>query len=320
MRKAIYVIFIICLHISSGIESICKNNICYGTLNQINSVRGKAKTYFLKPDSFFLDHKTALEKLKIGKKLYCNDTTTSTLTGIYPWRIDRGISLLPSCIEKQIIKRVSQPSESSHLSLLVYAKIIEEEHFAPCSILKLNCDDKSVLSEFHFDNEECLSYLGEEKLASFVSTAVNMNIRKGCNYSSVSNLSGEGPFVLHVRSEIAINQIGKHLSFTNIDGHILLDGIEAMVEIVNVTTVSYNSVMNVTNWTCQSMINVMEHFGLQNVGFVGNGQKDNSCKFHVFVHLFLHVTLGFLSLILLLCCCWQNLEKEKNILLKNKKD
>ena len=144
MRKAIYVIFIICLHISSGIESICKNNICYGTLNQINSVRGKAKTYFLKPDSFFLDHKTALEKLKIGKKLYCNDTTTSTLTGIYPWRIDRGISLLPSCIEKQIIKRVSQPSESSHLSLLVYAKIIEEEHFAPCSILKLNCDDKSV--------------------------------------------------------------------------------------------------------------------------------------------------------------------------------
>ena len=312
MRKEVYIIFILSFHIASGIESICKKDICFGTLDQIISVRGKASTFFLKPDSFFVDQKQALDKLAKGVKLNCNDTTQSILTDIYPWRLEHGISLLPSCQEKQSIIRVSQPSESSHLSLSVYADIIEEEHFAPCSILRVACSRESILSDFHMDNSACLAYLGGEKLASFLSSSININIRQDCNYSQVSSLSGEHPFVIHVRSVGETNQIEKHLSFSNIDGHILLDGIAARVDIINVTTVSYNSIMNVTHWTFERIVDVMEYCGLENVGFPDKGKTDNSCKFNIFLHLFLHVTLGFLSLIFMLCCCWQSLEKDRN--------
>lgn len=319
MRRDTCLLFVFCLTSTYGFESICKKDICFGTTNQIILSHGKGSTFFLRPDDLVIDQRSALEKLTRGEKLICNDTTTSNLEEDYPLILSHGISLLPSCQEKQKIRRISKPSESTHLSVSVYADIIKEENFAPCSILKVTCGSKSFLSDFHLDNQDCLRFFGEKKLPSFVKAAININILSGCNRTYMSNLSGEHPFVIHVRS-MEETKSRKHLTIKNIHGHVIFDEIHNNADVIDVTTVSFNAPMNVTDWTCHNLIDVTDYYGLENVILNRKGLGDNSCKFHVFVHLFFHVTLGFLSFILFLCCCWQSLEKEKNVMLKNKKE
>lgn len=312
--------------INTAFLSICHKDVCFGTMDQLASINDRTRVYYVKPDGLFgADDKMTMTVLTRGEKLVCNDTTDSLMRGTYPWIIQSNITLLPSCIEKQTLRRVSEPSERGDLPTRTYAEIIAEEMFAPCTILRVTCNGHVALSDFHIDNTLCLSMLAMEKGPSFISSSVNIAIQPKCIEANFSNLSGYYSYVIHVRQTPhdihVLNASLLLLSFNNLEnGHVLLDMIENdRTDIHNVSRVSYNSPRNVSTWICNDITDLTEHMGLANVPeFKHHNGDENNCN--VFMHMILHVTFGILCVILAFFSCWEGLQSGKGEMLKNKNE
>ena len=319
----IHILFIILssfVSLNTAFLSICDKDVCFGTMDQLASITDRTRVYYVKPDGLVGadNDKITMKMLNRGKKVVCNDTTDSLMGGTYPWIIESNISLLPSCKEKQTLRRVSEPSERDDLQALTYAEIIAEEMFAPCTILLVTCYGRVELSDFNIDNTFCLSLLEKKQLPSFVSSALNVAIQPKCMEAKFSNLSGNYPYVIHVRQTLDIDLRNASISFNYIEnGHVLLDMIENdMIEVQNVSRVSYNSPHNASNWICNDITDIKDHMGLANVADYKE-REENNC--HLFVHMILHVTFGMLCIILAFFSCWEVLESGKGEMLKKKK-
>jgi hypothetical protein len=294
-------------------------------MDQLASITDRTRVYYVKPDGLVGtdSDKMTMTMLKRGKKVVCNDTTDSLMSVTYPWIIESNVSLLPSCKEKQTFRRVSEPSERGDQQALTYAEIIAEEMFAPCTILLVSCNGRVELSDFNIDNTFCLSFLlGKKQLPSFVSSALNIAIQPKCMEANFSNLSGNFPYVIHVRQTLDIGVTNASiifliLRFNDIEnGHVLLDGIENdMTEIHNVSHVSYNSPHNVSSWICNDVTDLKDHMGLANLPDYRERDEQNC---HLFIHMILHVTFGMLCIILAFFSCWEALESGKGEMLKKK--
>lgn len=322
----VFLMFLFVMKMESAHQLICHNSMCFGSMDQLSSLSDNVVIYYVRPDGLQTgDDRRDLVTLANGEKLTCGNTTESLLQDIYPWKLEENISLLPSCREKQTLKRISEPSESRDTPAWTLAQIIYEEEYAPCSIVSVTCKGPTTFSHFHLDNAPCLMLLGKE-LPSFLTTSININVAHNCNPILLSHMSGKEPFITHVRKKTSQKwdngQMNTFVRFQHIEGHVLLDEMDGIVtEIDNASVVSYNYHANVSGWQVKHMTDVRHHMGLENVPMFSCGNVfGKNCQHHVLVHIFIHVALSLLCMILGFCACWDHLEKGKKTMLENKRE
>ena len=133
---------------------LCSKTTCYGTLQETQQVKHESSvTFFLKPDNA---RGGAENIIWDGQNLYCGNSVTSDVSA--PLHIPAGMTLLPSCSERQTIRRTSRPSEQVRPDRsFLLARSSVEEGYTPCDILVLESENVSV-RHFNLDNSLCLNH------------------------------------------------------------------------------------------------------------------------------------------------------------------
>ena len=133
----------------------------YGTASELQYIpRGQEPVmYFLKPDRFKgLDctDQFCLLTLINGSRFVCEQDVVSELhQHIF---IPKGVTLLPSCQETQLITRVSKPTEDmGRATVLSSALSSLDAGYMPCTICVIEGENISI-QHVHFDKSQCLHF------------------------------------------------------------------------------------------------------------------------------------------------------------------
>jgi hypothetical protein len=286
--------------------------------------------YFVQPDKYNLPElrEKHYSDLLRGFRFDCGNTTQSFLYDFRPWTFSSDLDVRPLCLQRQMLKRIAEPSESSDMPKEDIIDIILEDQFSPCSIIKMTCGKggsaQSInLSGFDFDNSDCVKKL-QEDFPYFIYASINTWITPGCQNISYMDLNGGDPFVIYVfdtnekMRDVERNSACKFTS-RNINGQIILDSKRTSTEffLTNISATSYSGGISPKQIRCNnvpSVINLLEHItirDMQDEKCYHTENVDRSCHFSLLTHVSFHVIFSILIVMLTACLCVFNFEKHK---------
>lgn len=208
----------------------------YGTIDEINQVpfRMRGKTFFLRPDKFIpeCNKYECLSWLQRNIKFNCSDTLNSTTQDSI--LAPSGMSIRPSCTERQVIRRVSPPADDIG-DILSTALITIDSGHMPCSIVAVTGNDTG-LAKFDLDNSECTSHFPKDT-PLYLSAAVVIMLQASSELHNISihdlqSVNSQLSFFLYAGAISLFPGKLKNLSLTSLHGHhVMLDNVYGDIRI-----------------------------------------------------------------------------------------